>query len=95
MISREQQFTDPDGLYGGEGAEVYDLRQPPIFEREVVLAAVNRLSPALRIILTARDIEGLNYDQIAERHGLTRDEVKQVIYEAREEVLKQLYSNRQ
>ena len=94
MFAPERLFSDPPELPSGETAEVQDTTQTPAYARKDILDALGRLSPEHQMVIIARDVEDLDYDEIAERFGFTRDEVKQRIHEAREEMVIQLRANR-
>lgn len=55
-----------------------------------VMAAVNRLPPELREAITLREVEGLSYDEIAERMGCPIGTVRSRIFRARDAIDTQL-----
>ena len=52
----------------------------------LVLAAVERLAPELREALTLREVEGLSYEEIAERMGCPIGTVRSRIFRARDAI---------
>jgi RNA polymerase sigma-70 factor (ECF subfamily) len=56
----------------------------------LVLAAVDRLAPELREALTLREVEGLSYDEIAERMQCPIGTVRSRIFRARDAIDAQL-----
>jgi len=51
-----------------------------------VLAAVAKLAPEIRDALTLREVEGLSYEQIAERMGCPIGTVRSRIFRARDAI---------
>lgn len=59
-------------------------------KREMVVAALQRLSPSHRAALVLREYEDLSYREIAETLGISEQAVKSRIFRAREELQKLL-----
>jgi RNA polymerase sigma-70 factor, ECF subfamily len=55
-----------------------------------VMTAVNRLPEELRVAITLREVEGLSYDEIAERMGCPIGTVRSRIFRARDAIDAQL-----
>lgn len=74
---------EAERLHDGDTPEQNALRSETA---NIVLAAVERLAPELREALTLREVEGLSYDEIAERMGCPIGTVRSRIFRARDAI---------
>jgi len=79
----EWDLPDPDAVDPSEAVEAEELK-------EVLAAAIDRLSPNLQAAITLRHVEGLHYDEIADVLGIPLGTVKVRIFRAREELARLL-----
>lgn len=89
--------TSIDGFYFSAGETASSCFSPDrdiekLENRLVIEQALSRLSPESRLILTLREISGLDYADIAETLGCGVGTVKSRLFRAREELRKQLFS---
>lgn len=93
-ISVERETESPDG--DGEPLEIVDWCCLPEHEllsaegRRFLDAAIQRLSPALRVVFVLRDVEGLSIRDTAETLNLTETAVKTRLLRARLALREQL-----
>jgi RNA polymerase sigma-70 factor (ECF subfamily) len=59
---------------------------------EVILAAIDDLPPAQRMVITMRDVEGLSPDETAEALGVSQGNVRVLLHRARSKVRSALES---
>ncbi|WP_133498926.1 RNA polymerase sigma factor RpoE [Cognatilysobacter terrigena] len=96
--NRRPPTDDIDVMDAEQFDHSYRLRDTDTPEHELlrqeiestVMAAVNRLPEELREAITLREVEGLSYDEIAERMGCPIGTVRSRIFRAREAIDAQL-----